>query len=134
MKGSFDCNGQKPGATTITLTGDTTEGRLDGVAIERALVECNTDALGNEAIVLGVITVNSTKLLVSVELRVDGVGVSETLPSGAMHKYRAPLGSATISTTDAHVSADVVEQDATPPHTLPRRGRREMRLALKPAF
>jgi hypothetical protein len=118
LQGTFDCNGQTPGSTTITLTGDTAEGRLDGVSIERALVECNTDSLGNEAIVLGVITVGPDKLLVSVELRVDGVGVSETLPSGALHKYRAPLGTATISTTDAHVSADVVEQDATPPHTL----------------
>lgn len=118
IKGSFDCNGQKPGSSTITLTGDTAEGRLDGATLERALVECNTDSLGNEAIVLGVVTVGTAKLLVSVELRVDGVGVSETLPSGAMHKYRAPLGTATITTADAHVAADAVEQDATPAHTL----------------
>jgi len=117
-KGSFDCNGQQPGATTITLTGETADGPLNAATIERALVECNTDSLGNEAVVLGIVTVGTTKVLVSVEVRIDGVGVSETLPSGTLHKYRAPLGSATISATDAHVSADVVEQDATPPHTL----------------
>lgn len=117
-KGSIDCNGQQPGSTTITLTGDTAEGRLDASPIERALVECNTDSLGNEAVVLGIVTVGTTKVLASVELRADGVGVSETLPAGSLHKYRGPLGTATISTTAAHVSADAVEQDATPPHSL----------------
>jgi hypothetical protein len=118
IKGSIDCHDQKPGTSTLTMTGDTPEGRLDAATLDSARVECNTDAVGNEVSVVGLVTIGSAKVFLSIGLRVDGLGVTEVLDSGTVHQYQAPAGSAVPTPTGGHANGDAVEQNATPPHTI----------------
>jgi hypothetical protein len=118
VKGSLQCNGQQPGTSELTLTGETVEGAVNGAKLEHARVECNRDAAGDEAVVLGLLTVGSVQAFVSIGLRTDGVSVSETLDTGRQHRYQGPPGSATPTPTGGHANGDAVEQGATPPHTL----------------
>ena len=41
IKASMDCAGQDPGASTVTLAGDTPKGHLPNQSLEAARVECN---------------------------------------------------------------------------------------------
>jgi hypothetical protein len=118
IKGSLDCGDQQPGSSAVTLTGDTPEGALAGATLAHARVECNQDSVGNEAVALGIVDVGSTKVFVTVELRADGLGVTETLESGVQHHFQAPGGAATVTSTGAHASGDAVEQGASHPHTI----------------
>jgi hypothetical protein len=118
INGSIDCHGQKPGTSTLTLTGDTADGRLAAATLSDVRVECNTDPVGNEVSVVGIITVGSAKAFVSVGLRVDGLTVSELLESGTSHQYEAPTGSATPTSTGGHANGDAVEKNTSPPHTI----------------
>jgi hypothetical protein len=114
IKGSADCGEQTPGAATVAFTGDTAEGTLASVRLDPVLVQCNADPLGNEVVALGLVPVGSNKAHVKLSLTSDGaVTVDETLPSGS-HRYLS-TGAATITSTGAHVSADVVEQGVAPP-------------------
>jgi hypothetical protein len=118
IKGSIQCKGQDPGSSGLTLSGDTAEGALDGATLTHARVECNKDPAGDEVIVLGILTVGTTKAFTSIGLRTDGVSVIQTFDSGAQHRYQGPLGSARPTPTGGSANGDAVEQDATPPHTL----------------
>jgi hypothetical protein len=118
IKGSLDCNEQQPGSSSLTFTGETVEGTLTSATLDHVRVECNRDPVGYEAVVLGILAIGSTKAFVSVGLRVDGLGVVETLASESQHKYQAPAGSATTTATGGHADGDAVEQEATPPHTI----------------
>lgn len=128
VKGTIQCNDQDPGTSGLTLTGDTAEGTLNRATLDHARVECNQDPAGNEVVVLGLLTVGSTKAFVSVGLRADGLSVIETFELGAQRRYRAPPGSATATSTGGHASGDAVEQflevgsplfeSATPPHAI----------------
>jgi hypothetical protein len=118
IKGSVECGDQTAGSSTVTITGDTAEGALAAAVLDPVRVECDVSPDGDEVFASGFITVGSTKALVAVGLSSDGgVTVDENLPSGR-HRYMAS-GSTTITSTGAHVRADVVEQGvATPAHTL----------------
>jgi hypothetical protein len=118
VKGSVDCREQRPGSATLTLTGDTAEGRLDAATLDLVRVECNQDAVGNEAVVLGILTTGSTKAFVSIGLRVSGFDVVQTLASGAQYRYESPPGTTTVTPTGGHVSGDAVEQTPDAPHVL----------------
>jgi hypothetical protein len=118
IKGTVECGEQTAGTSTVTITGDTAEGALAAAVLDPVRVECDASPDGDEVIASGLITVGSTKTLFTVALTSDGaVNVNETLPSGS-HRYIAS-GSSTITSTGAHVRADVVEKGtATPAHTL----------------
>jgi hypothetical protein len=118
IKGSIECGDQKAGTSTVTITGDTAEGALAAAVLDPVRVECDESPDGNEVVASGLMTVGSTKALVKLGLTSDGaVTVDETLPSGS-HRYIAS-GSSRITSTGAHVRAEVVEQGAaTPAHTL----------------
>jgi hypothetical protein len=118
IKGTVDCNGQDPGTSGLTLTGDIAEGALSSAKLDHARVECNRDAAGDEVVVLGLLAIGSTKAFVSVGLRAGGIGIVETLDSGVQRRYQAPPGSATATSTGGHADGDAVEQDVTPPHTI----------------
>jgi hypothetical protein len=118
IKGSVNCGDQTPGASTVTITGDTAEGALDAAVLDPVRVECYASPDGDEVVVLGIMQVASMRVLVKLGLTSDGaVTVDETLASGE-RQYTAD-GSSTITSTGAHVRADLVEQgSATPPRTL----------------
>ncbi|MEY2423893.1 MAG: hypothetical protein QOI95_3960 [Acidimicrobiaceae bacterium] len=119
IKASIECNAQKPGTSSLTLTGETAEGSLSAAKLDSVRVECNQDALGNEVVVLGILTIGSTKAFVSVGLRVDGLELIETFEAfDAQRRYQAPAGAASPTATGGHANGDVVEQNATPSHTL----------------
>jgi hypothetical protein len=118
IKGSVDCRGQKPGASTLTLTGATAEGQLTAATLDNVRVECNTDSLGNEVSVVGIATIGSVKAFMSIGLRVDGTSISELTESGAARQYQAPAGSAAPTPTGGHASGDAVEQKVAPPHVI----------------
>ena len=121
IKGSVECRDQTAGTSAVTITGDTAEGALAAAVLDPARVECDASPDGDEVVASGLVTVGATKVLVAVGLTSDGaVTLDETLPSGS-HRYTAS-GSSTVTSTGAHVRADVVEQvkqgAATPAHTL----------------
>ena len=123
IKGSVDCGEQTAGTSTVTITGDTAEGALAGTVLDPVRVECYASLDEDEVIASGLMTVGSTRALVKLGLTSDGaVTVDETLPSGS-HRYVASTSSSTITSTGAHVVADVVEQGAaTPAPTLHAEG------------
>ena len=110
VKGSIQCNDQDPGTSGLTLTGDTAEGTLNGATLEHTRVECNQDPGGNEVVVLGILSVGSTKAFASVGLRTDGLSVIQTFDSGDQRRYQGSPGSATATSTGGHASGDAVEQ------------------------
>lgn len=118
IKGSVECGDQTAGTSTVTITGDTAEGALAAAVLDPVRVECDVTPDGDEVFASGLMAVGSATALVSVGLSSDGaVTVDETLVSGS-HRYLAS-GSSTITSTGAHVRAEVVEQGAaTPAHTL----------------
>jgi hypothetical protein len=118
IKGSVACGDQTAGTSTVTITGDTAEGALAAAVLDPVRVECDATPDGDEVVASGLMTVGSAKALVAVGLTSDGaVTVDESLASGS-HKYIAS-GSATVTSTGAHLRADVVERGtATPAHTL----------------
>jgi hypothetical protein len=118
IKWAVECGDQTQGSSTVRITGATAEGARAGAALDPVRVECNDSPDGDEVIALGLMQVGATTALVKIGLTSDGtVTVDETFPSSS-HRYLAG-GSSTISTTGAHVRAEVVEQDvATPAPTL----------------
>ena len=118
ITGSVECGDQTAGTSTVTITGDTSEGALAAAVLEPVRVECDVSPDGDEVFASGLMKVGSTEALIAIGLASDGtVTVHQTLPTGS-HRYTAG-GSSTITPTGAHVLADVVEQEAaTPAHTL----------------
>jgi hypothetical protein len=115
---SIDCGDQTAGTSTIAITGDTAEGRVERAVLDPVRVECTESPDGTEVVATGLVRVGSGRALVKVALMSDGaVTVEQALPVGS-RQYRAS-GSSTITPNGASVRADVVEQEtATPPHTL----------------
>ena len=102
--------------TETAATAGSAKGTVGALTAIRGSVECGDQTAGTSTVT---ITGNTAEgALVAIGLSSDGaVSVDETLPSG-LHRYRAS-GSSTITSTGAHVRADVVEQGvATPAHTL----------------
>jgi hypothetical protein len=117
ITGSVDCRDQTAGSSTLTITGETAEGALQGATLDPVRVECYASPDGDEVFASGLVMVGSTPALLSIGLTSDGgVTVDETLPSSG-HRYKA-TGSTSVTTTGAHLSADVVDEGATPPRTL----------------
>jgi hypothetical protein len=116
VRGTLECGDQDPGSSTVTITGETAEGSVQGAPLESARVECNRP--GDEVVVIGILRAGTTKSFVKLGLRPEGTDVRQTLADGTEHRYDAPAGSATLTGTGAHVEADAVEQQAAPPRTL----------------
>jgi hypothetical protein len=117
IRGTLECGDQDAGSSTVTVTGDTAEGAVQGAQLESARVECNRP--GDEVVVVGILRAGTTKSFVDLGLRPEGTDVRQTLADGTEHRYQAPAGTSTLTGTGAHVVADAVEQGSTsPPHTL----------------
>jgi hypothetical protein len=119
IEGSARCGNQTPGTSTVSLSGDTAEGRLDAARLNPVLVECNTDAEGNEAVALGIVRVGEVgQAHIKLALTSDGAVTLDETRTAGRRRYRGS-GTSTVTTSRATVRADVVEQDATgPAHTI----------------
>jgi hypothetical protein len=61
IKGSVDCGNQTAGSSTLTVTGSTAEGQLNGVSLSPVRVECDTSVkYGISVQAIGVATVGGT--------------------------------------------------------------------------
>ena len=116
IKGTVECGDQTPGSSTITVTGDTGGAHLDHARIDPVLVECYFSA--GEVIVLGIAQGGTAKVQLLVSITSQGLGVEEELQPSGQRRYSGSLSGASITTTGGHADGDVVEKDATPPHTL----------------
>lgn len=117
IKGSVECGDQTAGTSSVTITGNTAEGALADAVLDPVRVECDASPDGDEVVASGLTTVGSATVLVAIGLTSDGaVTVDEIVPS-VSRRYIAG-GSSMVTSTGAHVRADVVEQRATPVHTL----------------
>jgi hypothetical protein len=115
IKASIDCAGQDPGTSTITLTGETPQGTLTNTALETPRVECNFP--GNEVVLIGVVTVDGTKVFVDVGLRPDATSVNKTVGENKT-AYKSPPGTATLTDNGARVNGDAAEQGVPTPRVL----------------
>jgi hypothetical protein len=114
IQGSVSCNNQQPGSSTVTLTGSTATGMLNG-GISPIRVNC-TPNVG--ALSIGVTTAGSTPELV------DMFGGTQNgtpaislllIPKGSttdQHFTASGVGVTTMTSTGVHFNADVVEDHA----------------------
>jgi hypothetical protein len=123
MKGSIDCGNQTTGTSTVTITGDTADGAVNG-ALGPFRVQCNSSASqGNSVAFPAVAQVGNMKALFFTTFAADSIisFESNTGTPAIQRSYmlKAP-GVVTLSANGAHVSGDAVEQNPTsgPAHTL----------------
>jgi hypothetical protein len=123
IKGAVDCGNQTPGASTVTLAGDTPEGAVTG-GLHPFRVECDTSAsVGNRVFLVGVVPVGGTKALFDLTFAPDAITGFEIVsgPPAVSHTYSVKAaGVATLSANGARVDGDAVEQTpaGTTAHTL----------------
>jgi hypothetical protein len=116
IKGVIDCGSQTPGTSTITLSGDTAEGSVNG-GLHPFRAECDTSAsIGNRVFLVGAGRVGSAKALFEITFATDAITIFEFVVGtpGASHSYAVKgAGVATLTANGAHVAGDAVEQAPT---------------------
>ena len=132
MKGSVNCGSQRPGTSTVTFSGGTAEGTVDG-RLNPVRVVCNISAqYGNNVQIQGIIKVGSDgRAFLFVTLTKSGVTISESFAAsgskpGVSHFYISQeTGLLTLTKYGASVDGSVKEA-ASPgvtAHTLRMVGR-----------
>jgi hypothetical protein len=117
LKGSVDCVGQSPGASTITLDGATATGTFDHANLDPALVECSLSH--DEVVLLGIVhATDGTRELFKVSLSNDGIHIDQTTAAGGRVVYTGGADGVTLTPQGGTVNGDAVEQDSQAPHTL----------------
>lgn len=121
IAGVIDCGNQTPGSGTITLSGDTAQGTIDG-PLAPIRVQCIASAQGADISIVGVVKVGDSLAFILVNGLTDSFNVVEFAKgSGTSQFYRvAAPGVASVTTTGAHIEGDAVEVVAAgaTPHTL----------------
>jgi hypothetical protein len=118
IHGTFHCGDQTAGSASLTITGETADGTLSAASLDPVRVECDASPGGDEVAASGITTVGANPVLVSIGLTSDGAVTIGKSTTAASRSYAAP-GTATITSTGAHVRADVVEQGMpASPHVL----------------
>lgn len=117
VRGSVDCGDQTPGASDVTITGDTLLGPVTGAVLDPVRVECADTPAGNEITASGLVQVGSDRVLVSLGLASDRtVSVNKMTASGS-GRYHAD-SRWTSSANGGYVEADVVGEGPTAPRRL----------------
>ena len=111
IKGDVHCGGQRPGSSTIVLSGETGIGAISGT-LSSVRVTCATDTLGKVVTAVGIAKVGAGRALVFV----DGQPNAFTLvvePAGATTALVFKSSGSTAATTTGrgmHVSGNAIEQ------------------------
>ena len=121
IQGSVSCNNQQPGSSTVTLTGSTATGMVNG-GISPVRVTCTANV---GALSIGLTMAGTTRELVDMFGGTENGTPSISLlliPKGgtAQHFTAGGAGVTTMSSTGVHFNADVVEDHAAgqTPHTV----------------
>jgi hypothetical protein len=113
IKGSIECGNQKPGSSTITVTGTSPAGLLNNAKIDPVIVKCYNDPqYGKYVVAHGIVHAGSTPLLFFVTLQSGNfvMFVSGTT-SGSSAEFQGTSDAAgtTISTTKGHVTGTATD-------------------------
>jgi hypothetical protein len=123
IKGSVDCGTQTAGTSTLTLSGATAEGQLNGVVLNPVRVECSTISGNNYVSAVGVATVGTTPTLFFVSGNPTGFTVAQEPQTGTAVFYVNKVATAaSVTATGMHVSGEATESLAAgstaKPHTV----------------
>jgi len=106
IKGSIDCGDETTGTSTVTFSGTTADGVINGKA-QPFRVECDTASFGNSVLFPGVVKVGSTKALFFTTFTPDSINIFESIagapPIARQYQVKAP-GVSTLSATGAVVT------------------------------
>jgi hypothetical protein len=118
ISGSIDCGNQMPGSSTLTFSGPTPKGSLEG-GLDPVNVECVTNTYGSSVSILGLARVDSTPTFMVVSVSSGSFSISAS--GDGFFRSGSTVG-ATLTATGAHVDGDAVEQLAAgstaKPHTI----------------
>lgn len=125
VTGSVDCGGQRPGTSSITVSGASAEGAFSG-PFTRFRVVCNVSQQnGNEVSVTAIINAGTTATFLIINLPANGKATIFSPPNGQapQHLYNiATGGTLVVSGTGAHLDSDFVEAapsgSTAPAHTI----------------
>lgn len=118
VTGTITCGDQKPGSSTLTVSGDTAAGRYDRSPLDPVVVECYF--ADTQITAIGVALAGGKRLLMMVSFGPDGLSVEEALGSAGQRNYAPAPGSApaAFEADGGRANGDVVERDQAHPHTL----------------
>jgi hypothetical protein len=110
IKGTVDCGNQRPGSSTLAVSGATLDGPLSG-PIDPIRVDCNPNATPARVHAVGLMKLGSTQVIVV--FQATAAGFTLFVPPGATTKQHFFMTSdpttATISPTGAHVAGSAPE-------------------------
>jgi hypothetical protein len=107
LSGTIDCGGEMTGSSTLTLSGPTSKGSVVG-GLSHVNVSCVTATTGNYVSILGIASVDNTPTFVIIS--VTATTATAFLPNHGFFKSTA-TAVATITSTGAHVDADLLMQN-----------------------
>jgi len=107
IKGTIDCGGQRPGTSTLVLTGTGIDGTF-GPSINPVRVQCDT---GPTVQATGIVQVGGKATLALIAVR-TGAFTLFTSASGQTHLYQASTGVTALTATGARLDGDAVEAAA----------------------
>jgi hypothetical protein len=113
VRGSVSCGNQRPGTSTVALTGDLGDVHPDRTGLVDPRVECN-DA-DNEIVVLGVLSGDTVKYLVELGLHQDGTTLTLYDANGGQRRFNGPSTGAKSQDKQAAFELDLVEQATESP-------------------
>ena len=114
LKGTIACNDQRPGSSTLTISGDIPAGSLAG-PIGPVNVKCAAD--GSSVSIIGLTTAGSTPVLLVITIASDHFTIAAAPKDGTGRLYAAKgPGVASVTATGGQVSGDAIAQaDASAP-------------------
>jgi len=116
VKGTVDCGGQRPGTSSLVLSGTGVDGAV-GPAVSPVRVQCDP---GPTVQATGIVQVGGKPALALIAVR-TGAFTLFTSTGGGTHFYQAPAAGVTALTpTGAKLDGDAVEAAAAggAPHTV----------------
>jgi hypothetical protein len=121
IKGSVDCGNQTSGTSTVTVTGSTADGQLNGTMPNPVRVECDTSAkYGNSVQIIGIADVGGTPTQFVIDGTTSQLSVAQ-YPKGASTSLFyvgkiADGATVTLSPNGVHLSG-VATQESAPAGT-----------------
>ena len=105
MKGSVDCGNQEPGTSTLTLTGATAQGQLNGAILDPVRVECTVGPNANSVQIVGASQVESVPTIFIITATSTGYSMTQQPRTGQVAVYSGRTkGSVTLTDGGVHIA------------------------------
>lgn len=105
MTGSVDCGNQGPGTSTLTMTGGTAQGLLNGAILDPVRVECTVGPNGNSVQIVGATLVESVPTIFTITATAAGYSVIQQPRMGQAAVYSGRVkGSVTLTDGGVHIA------------------------------